>query len=57
MGDTNVETVRCHYFNFKYDDEQMIDGWELPQFDPADSTGDIAQACLGLTSGTRGKSP
>lgn len=35
MGDTNVETVRRHYFNFQYDDdEQMIDGWELPKFDP-----------------------
>ena len=37
MGDTNVETVRRHYFNFQYEeDEQMIDGWELPQFDPAE---------------------
>jgi hypothetical protein len=32
MGDTNVETVRRHYFNFKYDeDDQVIDRWELPK--------------------------
>lgn len=35
MGDTNVETVRRHYFNFEYDDdEDIIDTWELPQYDP-----------------------
>ncbi len=32
MGDTNVETVRRHYFNFKYDeDDQVIDWWEFPK--------------------------
>lgn len=32
MGDTNVETVRRHYFNFTYDeDDQIIDRWELPK--------------------------
>jgi integrase len=32
MGDTNVETVRRHYFNFTYDeDDQVIDRWELPK--------------------------
>jgi integrase len=37
MGDTNVETVRRHYFNFQYEeDEQMIDGWDLPEFDAAE---------------------
>lgn len=24
MGDTNVETVRSHYFNFKYDDDNQV---------------------------------
>jgi len=24
MGDTNVETVRRHYFNFTYDDDDQI---------------------------------
>lgn len=49
MGDTNVETVRRHYFNFKYeDDEQMIDGWELPQFDPADDARQAARHGLKL---------
>jgi integrase len=37
MGDTNVETVRRHYFNFQYEeDDEHIDGWELPQYDPSD---------------------
>ena len=32
MGDTNVETVHRHYFNFTYDeDDQVIDRWELPK--------------------------
>lgn len=37
MGDTNMETVRHHYFNFKYDEaDQIIDCWELlKKFPPA----------------------
>ncbi len=36
-GVTNVETVRRHYFNFEFeDDEQVVDRWELPQYDPSD---------------------
>ena len=32
IGDTNVETVRRRYVNFKYDeDDQVIDRWELPK--------------------------
>jgi hypothetical protein len=34
-GSYDVETVRRHYFNFQYEEEdEQIDGWELPEFDP-----------------------
>lgn len=51
MGDTNVETVRRHYFNFEYDeDEQMIDGWELPQFDPNENARRLSELDPTLTN-------
>jgi hypothetical protein len=51
MGDTNVETVRRHYFNFQYEeDEQMIDGWQLPQFDAAEHVRQVSELDFEITN-------
>jgi len=51
MGDTNVETVRRHYFNFEYEDEEdLLDGWELPVYDPAAAARHASQADPDMTN-------
>lgn len=51
MGDTNVETVRRHYFNFQdEEDEQLIDGWELPELDAEDQARIAARVAADITN-------
>jgi len=51
MGDTNVETVRRHYFNFEYEDEEdLLDGWELPVYDPTAAARHASQVDPDMTN-------
>lgn len=41
MGDTNVETVRRHYFNFDHEVMAgMIEGWRAPEIAPSNESAD-----------------